>query len=819
MSAGARPVSSMASLAHSDYPQGQKADDMRARALQTHERYALMLGGNAKKQPFARIDPDKLLESHMRTLQQSPRERLAKQEADEEQVAKKAKALVTFTFDDCQSIALDDAYCEFRKRRKRDLSATEASDLHKKIEELFANTTQLLSFHRSRQYSSSVLDTPDPSDDDDDDGNAAAEGGEANGNEEKDGAAAGNTGNNNANGNANDENNGQADKEKEKNTAAANAKIAYSQENIKEMPFDIRLLRKFVRKQIVEQYFVTESNTENNNRNEQQQLLWFSHEDENLQFASSFESLRGPRTYQEDEYLSMSQLNDCMGWSERGGKQTPKQSIFAIFDGHGGKMASRQARIHLHRLFLSHPEMLESPTTALFDAFIEADKLINEYAEKCGEESGTTAIVALIRDNRVWVANVGDSQGVLSRGGVAFEVSNIHSPSRSDEKARISAGRGAVVWLGTWRVNGVMAVSRSLGDNRLKNLLIASPEISEYVLQASDDFLLLATDGLWDVVSPQEAVDYVHATLKKASGSSPAALDALRHELPELLCNLALEKQSKDNVSVVIVWFHFLPRPSVISSPSLASASCGKRATSHSCRLPTDPAEDFANTVAPQATAAATTTTTTTSSASLEGEHGDGIEEKYGAGASSSSSTTTSSSSSSSSSRRRRKKSGSQRKSREHDPQHEEHRNSSDDNESANMEIPMCSVISLVTEISTPPSSRRSKSGSLTDRSISPHRSPKASGRERTMSEATSPGTRRRSSAEKQRKASVDCLPPDYSPKQEEGSTRRHRHRRTSSKDDGGEKSSRRRHRTLGLVPKSPREKSGVPFDPTQTPQ
>ena len=138
------------------------------------------------------------------------------------------------------------------------------------------------------------------------------------------------------------------------------------------------------------------------------------------------------------------------------------------------------------------------------------------------------------------VANVGDSRAILCRGGRAEEVSPLQTPSREDERDRIQAAGtfvwvtffceyygvrhnvrvvsqslnppllsfahalppfhppcvlfqpgGAVVWFGTWRVNGTLAVSRSIGDKEFEGLVIPTPEIARYTLQDDDSFLLL----------------------------------------------------------------------------------------------------------------------------------------------------------------------------------------------------------------------------------------------------------------------------------------------------------------------------------------
>ncbi len=88
-------------------------------------------------------------------------------------------------------------------------------------------------------------------------------------------------------------------------------------------------------------------------------------------------------------------------------------------------------------------------------------------------------------------------------------MSEDHKPNRPDERQRIESAGGVVVWAGTWRVGGVLAVSRAFGDRMLKKYVVAIPDIKEEALAVHDEFIIMASDGLWDVFENQEAVDFV----------------------------------------------------------------------------------------------------------------------------------------------------------------------------------------------------------------------------------------------------------------------------------------------------------------------
>ena len=154
----------------------------------------------------------------------------------------------------------------------------------------------------------------------------------------------------------------------------------------------------------------------------------------------------------------------------------------------------------------------------------DGDKKVCQLAEhpvKCG----CTAVAALIVGNKIIVANAGDSRGVLSRNGTAFPLSFDHKPNDADETARIVGAGGFVTSQnGHFRVNGNLNLSRSLGDMKYKQntalpaeqqMITASPDILTETLREGDEFIILACDGVWDVMSNQEAVDFVRSRLQK----------------------------------------------------------------------------------------------------------------------------------------------------------------------------------------------------------------------------------------------------------------------------------------------------------------
>lgn len=135
------------------------------------------------------------------------------------------------------------------------------------------------------------------------------------------------------------------------------------------------------------------------------------------------------------------------------------------------------------------------------------------------DRSGSTAVCALVSPDTIYLANCGDSRGlVVSKEMVALATYD-HKPINPLEKERIQNAGGSVM---IQRVNGSLAVSRALGDFEYKRvpnmgpfqqLISPEPEISEFPRSSQDEFILLACDGVWDVMSNEDACTFVRYQL------------------------------------------------------------------------------------------------------------------------------------------------------------------------------------------------------------------------------------------------------------------------------------------------------------------
>jgi serine/threonine protein phosphatase PrpC len=159
---------------------------------------------------------------------------------------------------------------------------------------------------------------------------------------------------------------------------------------------------------------------------------------------------------------------------------------------------------------------------------------------------GSTAIAALFINNKLFVANAGDSRAVMGDGSVAVRCSTDHKPDNPEEEERIAKSGGVVVKtfnkFGNTiaRVNGQLAVSRALGDHTFKPHVTSEPEVKEFVITPQHRILVMACDGLWDVIGDQEALDI-------ASSEEDPSQAAIK------LRDTAYNRGSGDNISVVVI--------------------------------------------------------------------------------------------------------------------------------------------------------------------------------------------------------------------------------------------------------------------------
>ncbi|KAJ8618728.1 hypothetical protein MRB53_014914 [Persea americana] len=244
----------------------------------------------------------------------------------------------------------------------------------------------------------------------------------------------------------------------------------------------------------------------------------------------SLVSKKGGRKVMEDGY---SVITDISGDS--------RQAFFGVFDGHGGRAAVDHVTNKLGNNILRAIEKIGKEEDKLEQAIKAGYLTTDEEFLSQGQSSGACVATVLLKDAELHVANAGDCRVVLSRSGTAIALTSDHRVVREDERLRIESKGGYVHCRnGIWRVQGSLAVSRAMGDVHLKEWVISEPETNKLPLTSDCEFLIVASDGLWDKVTNQEAVDVV-----------------LRHknsiESCKMLAEISSSRGNKDDITVMVV--------------------------------------------------------------------------------------------------------------------------------------------------------------------------------------------------------------------------------------------------------------------------
>lgn len=233
----------------------------------------------------------------------------------------------------------------------------------------------------------------------------------------------------------------------------------------------------------------------------------------------------------------------------RGGfRGRANEDLLCVFDGHGTRESAEYCAKNLAEILEARLTELEAQEAgngsdtklsqkelcfaALQATFVRVHEDMKEFAVF----NGTTAVVVLIIDDNLYMANVGDSRALVSQGGKAVRLSIDHKPSLPSEVDRITALGGVVT---NGRVKGMLAISRALGDHACAPFVTPEPHLAHFQLTANDPLLVLACDGLFDVTDDQLVVSI--------ASTFPDPTSSARY-----LAEQALAAGSTDNISVVV---------------------------------------------------------------------------------------------------------------------------------------------------------------------------------------------------------------------------------------------------------------------------
>jgi serine/threonine protein phosphatase PrpC len=243
-------------------------------------------------------------------------------------------------------------------------------------------------------------------------------------------------------------------------------------------------------------------------------------------------------TYKYSEYLDQNEefcdyMEDCALSINNFNKESYRH-LFCIFDGHGGNSTARLCVKRYPEIFKKC--LLENPfdyEQALKKSFLLMDK---EIEKSNGMEVGNTATVVFINNKLLYCANVGDSSCCLI-GKTAEFISVDHKCKNKKEAKRIEKEGGRIE---EDRLNGILCITRGLGDFDLKNKgLIADPHVVKRLIDHSLDYCVIASDGVWDVLSPDDVAKITQ--------------DHNIDDLAKIIVETAKNKGSEDNISCIVI--------------------------------------------------------------------------------------------------------------------------------------------------------------------------------------------------------------------------------------------------------------------------
>lgn len=270
---------------------------------------------------------------------------------------------------------------------------------------------------------------------------------------------------------------------------------------------------------------------------------------------------KGSRRQMEDEFMFCDSLrHSCPDLPLE-----KDMALMAVLDGHGGRESASFVKAYLPGelgMALMQQEE-EGLSEKMLKKAVEAayKRLDARIAAEVPTADGTCAVLAMIKGDMVYVANLGDSGAFLGRqkpsGAMAtIPLSEAHKCWMIKEKDRIFRSGGTVE---NGRVNSLLDVSRSLGDIPLKKYgVLCMPTLLKFKMDHRiDQFVLLACDGFWNAWSSAEAIEMAHELVQKEKARAEAEGGELQvQEIAKALVDYVIEdKRSQDNVTAVLAVF------------------------------------------------------------------------------------------------------------------------------------------------------------------------------------------------------------------------------------------------------------------------
>lgn len=259
-------------------------------------------------------------------------------------------------------------------------------------------------------------------------------------------------------------------------------------------------------------------------------------------------SIKGLRDQNEDKH-------DIILNSDNKKCKLKNVNFFGVYDGHGGKEVSNYIQKNISGYFLNKQVNYPLSKRHVLNVFDHIQLALKKY--DWAYYSGTTCLIVINfkynGSNYLNVINAGDSRCILCRDNFAMPLSKDHKPNWPEERHRIEQVGGKIIYDGyDWRIKD-LSVSRSFGDIDATPFLTHRPDLYRYKLDKTDKFFVLACDGLWDVMSNSEVVNYV--LLNCYDNITKNRINKTIN-IAKKLAEYALKKGSTDNVTIIVVFLN-----------------------------------------------------------------------------------------------------------------------------------------------------------------------------------------------------------------------------------------------------------------------
>ena len=259
-------------------------------------------------------------------------------------------------------------------------------------------------------------------------------------------------------------------------------------------------------------------------------------------------SIKGRRDKNEDEH-------DIIINSNGSNKQLKNIDFYAVYDGHGGNEVSTYLKNHLSKHFTKKNLTYPLSQKCVIKIYDRLQKSLSNY--KFAYRAGSTGLVVIVfwlnGKKSLSIFNNGDCRCVICRKNIAIPLTKDHKPHWPEELYRIEGVDGEKIdWSGyDPRING-LSVSRSFGDLDSVPEVTHRPQFYGYMLGKDDKFIIIACDGLWDVLSNSDACNFVllhcyDKTLKIRINKKTS--------ISQKLAEYAIKRGSMDNITVIVVFF------------------------------------------------------------------------------------------------------------------------------------------------------------------------------------------------------------------------------------------------------------------------